>query len=465
MTEINPAKQALPWLTALAMFMQALDGTILNTALPAIANDFGQSSLEMQSVIVSYTVTLAILIPLSGWLADKYGTRKIFTLSVIIFTLGSLFCGLSYDLTALVISRIIQAIGGAMMVPVARLAILYSYPKSQLLRVMNFITIPGLVGQVIGPSLGGFLSDNYSWHWIFLINLPIGCIGYFIATKKMPNLSKKVHKFDSLGLFYISAIIVALTLIMEFLSIGFTQWSIISITLLVTIICIICYIKHSKKTTNPIIDLNLFKIDTLRIGLLGNLFTRLGIGGMPLLLPLMLQVGYGHSASVSGMLLIPSAIANVIAKSFVVPLVRKYGYKTVLISNTLILAFIIAMFSLTNSQTPLIYFVPLLVVFGAANSIQMSAMNTITIADLTNDNVSSGNSLLAIMQQLSNSFGVSIAALLLSFITQINLFDKDVSSAFKFTFIIIGIITALSCFIFMKLNKNAGSDLSGHLEK
>ena len=462
---INPSKQVLPWLTALAMFMQALDGTILNTALPTIAVDFNQSSLEMQSVIVSYTITLAILIPLSGWLADKFGTKNIFSLSVIVFTIGSVLCAFSYNLPQLIGSRVIQAIGGAMMVPVARLAILYTYPKSQLLQVMNFVTIPGLVGQVIGPTLGGFLSDNYSWHWVFLINIPIGIIGVYLSQKKMPNFSKPVQKFDIVGLLYISIFIVSLTIIMELLSIGLTQWMILLLTALLSLISVLLYVKHSKKTQKPIINLNLFKVDTLRIGLLGNLFTRLGVGGMPLMLPLMLQVGYGHSASLAGLLLIPAALANVFAKSLVVPLVKKYGYRNILIVNTLVLGITIASFSLTNSTTPLMYFIPLLVIFGAANSIQMSSMNTITISDLSNETASDGNSLLAIMQQLSNSFGVSIAALILSLMKNVINEENNISLAFTYTFIVIGLITAVSAYIFTRFDKNAGSDLSGHIEK
>ncbi|UYW02608.1 DHA2 family efflux MFS transporter permease subunit [Flavobacterium agricola] len=459
--DFNPAKEVLPWLTALAFFMQALDGTILNTALPAIAKDFNQSSLQMQSVVISYTVTLAILIPLSGWLSDRYGTKKIFTLSVVLFTFGSVLCAFSYDIFNLVCARIIQAAGGAMMVPVARLAILYTYPKNQLLRVMNFITIPGLVGQVVGPSLGGFLSDYYSWHWVFLINIPIGIIGVVLTQKKMPNITKPVGKFDGLGLLYISTTIVALTVIMELISLGITKWTYLTGAILLTFIAIILYIKRSRKHPKPIIDLTLFKVDTLRIGLLGNLFTRLGVGGMPFLLPLLLQVGYGHSAAISGLMLIPSALANMLAKYAVVPLIQRFGYRTVLITNTLILAFIITSFSLTDKSTPLLYFIPLMLFFGSANSIQMSSMNTITIADLNNDTASSGNSLLAIMQQLSNSFGVSIAALILSLMPSFSATTMSTADAFKYTFITIGVITALSSLVFGNLKPTAGSDLSG----
>lgn len=461
-TENSPYKN-LPWLAAMSIFMQSLDATILNTSLPSIAKDMDYSPLEMQSIIVSYTLTLAIFIPLSGWLSDKFGTKKIFTIAVSIFTVGSLLCAISPSLTTLILSRIIQAIGGSMMVPVARLAILYAFPKSQLLRVMNFMTIPGLIGPVIGPSLGGYLSDNLSWHWIFLVNIPIGILGIFLARKIMPNFTNKVGKFDSVGLLYFSLALVLLTLVMELSSVGITSLTLATVLVGLTLIFFILYIKHSKKTDSPIINLNLFKIRTLKIGLSGSLFTRLGISGIPFLLPLMLQVGFGYSASTAGLLLIPSAVSNVLIKPFVVPLVQKLGYRKVLISNTLIMAAIISVFSFATKETPIIYFIILMIIYGAANSIQMASMNTISLSDLDNDTASSGNSLLAIMQQLSMSFGISVAALILSYFKNVSGFlEGDTTSAFKHTFIALGILTAVSTIVFTKLKNSDGHLMSGN---
>lgn len=458
----NTAYKYLPWLAAMAIFMQSLDGTILITSLPSIAKDMNYSPLEMQSIIVSYTLTLAIFIPLSGWLSDKFGTKKIFSFAVAVFTLGSLFCAISPDLTTLVISRIIQAIGGSMMVPVARLAILYAYPKNQLLKVINFMTIPGLIGPVIGPSLGGYLSDHYSWHWIFLVNLPIGILGIILTQKIMPNFTNKVGKFDLVGLLYFSLALVIFTFLLELSSVGISSLTLVSVLLGLSILFFIIYIKHSKKTKDPIIDLGLFRIRTLRIGLSGSLFTRLGISGIPFLLPLMLQVGFGYSATIAGLMLLPSALSNVLIKPFVVPLVQKIGYRNVLISNTLILAVIILTISLATKETPLFYFVILMVIYGAVNSIQMASMNTISLSDLDNETASSGNSLLAIMQQLSMSFGISAAALSLSFFKNYSGFiEGDTITAFKYSFIALGILTALSTIVFTKLKKNDGNLLSG----
>jgi EmrB/QacA subfamily drug resistance transporter len=455
-------KSFLPWIAALAFFMQALDGTILNTALPSIARDLGYPPLAMQSVIVSYTLTLALLIPLSGWLSDRFGTRVIFIVAVALFTIGSLCCAISSNLPQLLLSRILQGIGGSMMVPVARLTVLYVYPKKFILRVMNFITIPGLVGPVIGPSLGGWLVELASWHWIFLINIPIGILGIWLAYYAMPNIKKMVGLFDTLGFILFSGALSIFTLCMEIGSTGKVDSLYLFLFFVIALLLIVLYIFHAQRVNNPLINLKLFKIRTLKIGLIGNLVTRLGIGGMPLMLPLMFQVGFGYSAATAGMILIPSALANLISKPLVVPLIKRFGHKRTLLTNTMALALIISLFALPNADTPLIYLMPLLLLYGMISSVQFTTMNTISIADLDASNSSSGNSVIAVMQQLSISFGISISALLLLNMQHI---QPDVGNAvaFKYTFIALGIITAISSLIFTTLKATDGSQLSGHV--
>ena len=463
MIKENPSvyEKYLPLVTAVAMFMQSLDGTILNTSLPSIAADMSYSPLEMQSVIVSYTLTLALFIPLSGWLSDKYGTKKMFILAVALFTLGSVFCALSVNLLTLNLSRILQAIGGSMMVPIARLAILYQYPRSELLKIMNYITIPGLLGLVVGPSLGGFLSDNISWHWIFLVNLPVGFLGIAMAWKIMPNYKNTIGKFDFLGLIYFSLALVFITLAMELSSVGINHYTVVLALVLLAGILFVLYYKHFKKTAKPIIDLNLFKIRTLRIGLTGSLITRFGISGLPFLLPLMMQVAFGFSASKAGMMLLPSALTTIAVKPWIVKLVKHFGYRKILISNTLFLAVIIFIFSFMEKETPLMYYIFLMIAYGAFTSIQMTAMNTISLADLTDDQASGGNSLLTIMQQLSISFGISIAALILAFFKDhMDFYQGDLVTTFHYTLITLAVLTALSSLTFTKLKPGDGEKLS-----
>ncbi len=453
----------LPWLAAMAMFMQSLDATILNTALPTIAKDLNHSPLSMQAVVVSYALTLALLIPVSGWLSDKYGTKRIFSIAVFLFTLGSLSCALSTTYSFLVYSRILQAIGGSMMVPVSRLALLYAYPKSKLLSVMNFVTMPGLVGPLIGPLLGGWIVDVSTWHWIFLINIPIGVVGLFFAQYVMPNFTRGGKNFDIIGFILFSSAIIGLSLFLEIGEDSSISWWVILCILGLAVLFGGLYILYARRVNYPLINLNLFSIRTLRIGLLGNLLTRLGIGSVPFLLPQMLQIAFLHTSTESGLIMMVSAISTIIAKSQVVRLVHRFGYKNILIVNTIILGFVIAMFALPDKTTPLYLLIPILVMYGGVNSIQMSSMNTISLADLTPDVASGGNSLLAITQQLSMSFGVSVGALILRTTESANwLTGGDIESSFRYTFLILGVITLLASGVFSQLKNNDGEQMSGH---
>jgi EmrB/QacA subfamily drug resistance transporter len=451
------AVHLLPWVTAVAMFIQSLDGTILNTSLPSIARDMAYSPTQMHSVIVTYTLTLAMFIPLSGWLADKFGTRTMFMIAVGLFVTGSLLCALSVDLTTFNLARVVQAIGASMMVPVARLAILYQYPKKELLKTMNFITVFGLLGMVVGPSLGGFLSDNFSWHWIFLVNVPIGIIGISMAYKIMPNFKHAVGRFDFRGLIYFSLALIFITMVLELIGRGRMHIMLILGLLFLSGLLSVFYFIHYKKTEKPIIDLRLLNIRTLKIGLTGSLITRLGIGGLPLLLPLMLQTSFGYSASVSGLLLLPSALANVAIKPFMVRIIKFMGYRNVLISNTIMLGVILIVLGFVEKETPLGYYIVLMVFYGIFTSIQMSAMNTITLSDLDQNTASGGNTMLVIMQQLSVSFGVSVASLVLS-LFQSGIFEMNTKHAFQYTFITLAIFTIFSSITFSRLSKTDGEE-------
>ncbi len=451
----------LPWLGAMAIFMQALDATILNTSLPTIAKELGKSPLEIQSIIVAYTLTIALLIPLSGWLSDKYGTKKVFQSAILIFTLGSTLCAFATTLPFLVISRVIQAIGGSMMVPVVRLAILYAYPKSELLKVINFITIPGLIGPLLGPTIGGILVETLSWHWIFIVNIPFGIVALWMTTFAIPDFKHPVFKFDIRGLILFSGGVTVLTLIMELTSSRVIGLQTVIALTLVSAFLIGLYIYHAKHKQHPLIDLNLFNIRTLRIGIIGNLITRLGIGGMPFLIPLLLQVGYGYSATVAGLIMIPSATSNIIAKSFVVPIVNKFGYRNTLISNTITLGLIICMFFFLESKSPIYYIIPLMVLNGFFSSIQFTAMNTLSLADLDENTSSEGNSLLSVTQQLSLTFGISVAALILGVFRQAGFVNGVEVQAFRYSFLTMGVMTILSTYIFFKLRESDGASMSG----
>ena len=458
MTEMKARSMAgLPWIAAMAFFMQALDATILNTALPAIAHSLNRSPLAMQSAIISYTLTVAMLIPVSGWLADRFGTRRIFMLAVSLFTLGSLACALSTSLSELVIFRIIQGVGGAMMMPVARLALLRAYPRSELLPVLNFVTMPGLIGPILGPVLGGVFVTWATWHWIFLINIPIGVAGLLYARKYMPNFTTPRRRFDLSGFLLFGFSLVLFSIGMELLGEQIVASWIALMVVLFSLLLLLAYIRHAHKHPTPLISLSLFKTRTFSVGIAGNLATRLGTGCIPFLMPLMLQVGFGYPALVAGCIMAPTAIGSILAKSTVTQVLRRLGYRKTLVSVTLFIGVMIAQFAFQSPTMPVWLLILPLFVLGMAMSTQFTSMNTITLADLTDDNASGGNSLLAVTQQLSISLGVAVSAAVLR--SYQSLEGASTIDQFHYTFISMGVITVISALMFMLLKAKDGRNL------
>ncbi|EDU8193618.1 DHA2 family efflux MFS transporter permease subunit [Salmonella enterica subsp. diarizonae] len=443
----------LPWIAAMAFFMQALDATILNTALPAIAHSLNRSPLAMQSAIISYTLTVAMLIPVSGWLADRFGTRHVFMIAVSLFTLGSLACALSSSLSELVIFRVVQGVGGAMMMPVARLALLRAYPRSELLPVLNFVTMPGLVGPILGPVLGGVLVTWASWHWIFLINIPIGVIGILYARKYMPNFTTPRRKFDMTGFFLFGLSLVLFSSGMELFGEKIVATWIASAIIFCSIVLLLAYIRHARRHPTPLISLSLFN----SVGIAGNLATRLGTGCVPFLMPLMLQVGFGYPALIAGCMMAPTALGSIIAKSTVTQVLRRLGYRKTLVGITVFIGLMIAQFSFQSPAMSIWMLVLPLFILGMAMSTQFTAMNTITLADLTDDNASSGNSVLAVTQQLSISLGVAISAAVLRIYE--GFAGTSTVEQFHYTFITMGAITIVSALMFMLLRAKDGNNL------
>ncbi|APG20641.1 MULTISPECIES: multidrug transporter subunit MdtD [Kosakonia] len=458
MTEKKARSMAgLPWIAAMAFFMQALDATILNTALPAIAQSLGRSPLAMQSTIISYTLTVAMLIPMSGWLADRFGTRRVFMLAVSLFTLGSLACALSNSLSMLVVFRVIQGIGGAMMMPVARLALLRAYPRSELLPVLNFVTMPGLVGPILGPVLGGVLVTWASWHWIFLINIPIGIAGLFYARKYMPNFTTPRRSFDMGGFFLFGLSLVLFSSGMELFGEKLVASWIAFAIILSGLGLLWAYVRHARRHPAPLISLNLFNTRTFSVGIAGNIASRLGTGCVPFLMPLMLQVGFGYPALIAGCMMAPTALGSILAKSTVTQILRWFGYRKTLVGITLFIGLMIAQFALQTPAMAVWMLVLPLFILGMAMSTQFTSMNTITLADLTDENASSGNSVLAVTQQLSISLGVAVSAAVLRFYEG---FDSiNTVEQFHYTFITMGAITLLSALVFMLLKAKDGRNL------
>jgi len=462
MSEIQTAgnvKKILPFVLGTAIFMQMLDSTILNTSLPSIAKDLNESALNMQNAIISYVLTLALFMPVSGFLADKFGTKKVFIVSLVLFSMGSLFCSLSQNLTHLVFSRVIQGIGGSLMTPVGKLALIRTFDKNELLQAMNYAIIPALIGPVLGPLVGGYMVDYLSWHWIFLINIPIGIIGIVLGWLYMPNYTSTIIDFDLKGFLIFASASLSLSISLELLG-NTGNTTPILIIFLLGFLMLYFYYRHARTDNNPIFPLSLFKVRTFRVGIVGNLATRLGISSIPLLLPLMIQIAYGQTAVTSGWIVAPMALTAMFGKSAVIKILNKFGYKATLMTNTFIIGSLICCLAIPGIHSSIYWFIPIIAVLGFFNSIQFTSMNTISIADLRTYHTSSGNSLVSVNQQLAIGFGIAFGLIVLKiFEGDTKLIHNEVHNAFRYTFLLVGGLTIFSGLVFRRLHFRDGDNL------
>lgn len=445
------SRNTLLWLVAIGFFMETLDSTIVNTAIPTMALDLGVIPLQMQSVVISYTLTLAVFIPASGWLTDRFGIRRVYLSAIIIFTFGSLLCALSPTLSILVFARILQAAGGSMLLPVGRLAVLRAFPGERYLPALSFVTMPALIGPLIGPTLGGLISEKLSWHWIFLVNIPIGILGCFATYKAMPadDYIRK-RSFDFLGFLQMAIFMVCVSLALEGMTFNRITPSLGYFLFIFGIAALAAYIIRAHKTPNPLISLKLFQTRSFSVGILGNIFSRLGSTSITFLLPLFMQLCLGLSPLESGLAMLPIAIAAILAKRLVSPMVQLLGYKKFLIANTFLVGASISSFTfLETSETQYLRFI-LFFLFGIFNSMQFTAMNTLTMKDLTREVSSHGNTLFSIVQMMAMSFSVGIAGSLIHALME----ERSKIEAFHLTFICMGALTWTSAWIFFQIGRN-----------
>jgi EmrB/QacA subfamily drug resistance transporter len=442
------------WLVGVGFFMQTLDSTIVNTALPSMARSLGESPLRMESVVVAYTLTMAMVIPASGWIADRFGLRTTFLAAIILFVAGSIACASSSTLDALVGARVLQGMGGAMLLPVGRLSVLRTFPRQRLLEAMSFVAIPGLLGPLVGPTLGGWLTQVASWHWIFLVNVPVGIAGAIATRRYMPEgRVSDLARFDIAGYGLLTFGMVAISMALQGLgSFGMRQATVL-VLLIGGFAGIVAYWLHASRRADALFSPELFSVPTFRVGLLGNLFARIGVGAMPYLIPLLLQVSLGYSPLEAGMMLLPVSAANLGTKRFVMRIVMRYGYRRVLICNTLSLGATMACFGAFFAAAPLAIKFIMLAALGAQNSLQYSAMNTVVLKDLGAGQASGGNSLLSMTQMLAMSLGVTAAGALLAGFSDLfgHATPVQTLSSFRATLACIGALTAASGWIFWQL--------------
>jgi EmrB/QacA subfamily drug resistance transporter len=463
-TPTDAAKRLLPWLVAVAFFMESLDTTILNTAVPAISAALGVAPLSMKAVLASYTLSLAVFIPISGWMADRFGTRRVFASAIGIFTLGSFLCGIAGNIHILVACRILQGVGGAMMVPVGRLTLVRTFAKSELVRTMSFVSIPALIAPMLGPIAGGLIVHYLHWRFIFFVNIPVGIAGLILVHIHLPDYREKnTPPLDIVGLILFGSGIGLLSYVLEIFGEHTLSATEMSVLLVTSLILLAGYGVHARTLAFPLLQLKLFSIRTFRAAAGGGFYTRIGIGGIPFLLPLLYQVGLGFTPIQSGLLIMPQALAAMCTKPIMPWLLRRVGYRGVLISNTVILGVLLLLFATIGLQTPVWMIVLLAFFYGAFTSLQYTSMNTLVYADITEKDTSSASSIASTMQQMSISFGVAAAGLTTAlFVPSEHSSPIQMIHGIHKALIALGILTITSTIVFRSLKSGDGDDVSQH---
>jgi EmrB/QacA subfamily drug resistance transporter len=454
----------LPLIVACALFMENTDSTVIATSLPVIAQSLGEDPIALKLALTSYLVSLAVFIPISGWMADRYGARTIFRAALAVFMLGSVLCALSNSLGAFVGARFVQGMGGAMMVPVGRLVILRSVSKAELVGALAYLTVPALVGPVVGPPLGGFITTYFDWRWIFFINIPIGIVGIVLASLFFEDVREEdVAPLDIRGFllsaFGFASLMLGLAtggrhLVPEAVSYGCVAAGIASL---------VAYWFHSRRVAHPVLNLSLLKIPTYRIGVVGGSIFRTGIGAIPFLLPLMLQLGFGLDALQSGLITFVSAAGALLMKTAAKTILARYGFRRVLTVNAVVGAAFLAASGLFTPSTPHWIMLCVLLVGGCFRSLQFTGINALSYADISNRDMSGATSLSSVAQQLSLSMGVTIGAFALEAANLVHGGGALGAADFWPAFVLVGLISASSVLMMARLAPDAGAEVSGHI--
>jgi EmrB/QacA subfamily drug resistance transporter len=458
-------KRMLPWLVAVAFFMESLDTTILNTALPTMAAALHVAPLSMKSVLTSYTLSLAVFIPLSGWVADRFGTRAVFSSAIGIFMLGSLLCGVSNDIRVLVGCRILQGCGGAMMVPVGRLTMVHAFAKSELVRAMSFVAIPALIGPMIGPLAGGLIVAFLHWRMIFFVNLPIGLVGLFLVYRHLPDYrAARTDRLDWVGLLLFGSGVGLLSYVLEIFGEHTLNAGQSGALLALATAGILGYVRHAIRAAHPLLRIGLLRIRTLRVAVSGSFVTRLGVGGMPFLLPLLYQVGLGYSPIQSGLFILPQSIAAISLKMTMPMILTRLGYRRVLLTNTVLLGLLMGLFATIGPQTSVFVICLQATAFGFLSSLQFTSMNTLVYADIQEADTSMASTIASTLQQMSMSFGVAAASLTTAVFIPDRLHSdpRQMIHGIHLAFLVLGGLTVLSSAVFAELREEDGDSVSRH---
>lgn len=454
-------KHIILLLVAFAMFMETMDTTILNTAIPVMAQSLQVNPVDLKLALISYLLSLAVFIPISGWIADKFGFKKVFLFALFIFTLSSIWCGFTNSLTELIIARIFQGLGGSLTMPVGRLIILRAYDRQELLSKMSIVVMVGAMGMMLGPVLGGFITTHFSWRWIFWVNAPIGFLTMILSWYLLPHFpTYPVLPLDKLGFALFGTGLAALTFGLSAISESEIDNMYSILTIIISVILLLLYAKYTSKKRNAVVKLELLRERTFLVSIIGNLLARFGFGGLPFLLPLLLQIPLGFSPQLSGLLLAPTALGVLMVKPLSVVVLRALGYKKLLIMNTLFVALSIESFVLIHQEISIYLIAILTFIFGLLISLQYTGMNSLAYAKISEENMSAASSIVSTIQQLAQSFGVAVTAIFIKFFAA-SLPPKTSLTVrvFHNTLTTMSLLTLLSILIFLTLKKDDGREL------
>ena len=461
----NRRSRMLPLIIGSALFMQTLDSTIIANALPAMARSLGENPLTLNLAITCYLLTSAVFLPISGWAADRFGARVVFRAAIILFAVSSLFCGLSQSLWELIAARMVQGMAGAMIMPVGRLVLLRTVPKAELVRALAYLTMPAMLGPVLGPPLGGFIVTFGSWRWIFYLNVPLGILGVVLSSLYVPNIKEAItQRLDVRG-FVLTGFGLA-ALVYGFENIGRDVLPPVAVTglFLIGALSLTAYVLHARRTPDAILDLSVLRLKSYRASTLGGLFSRLSIGASPFLIALLLQLGFGLDAFRAGLISFAGAAGALAMKTTARPILARFGFRRVLLVNSVISAVFLGVCALFRPSTPYVVMGLVLLVGGFFRSLQFTALNALAYADVEQERMSRASSLASMIQQLSQSIGVGLAAILLHATLAMHHTKVLTPGVIAPAFGVIALISLGSIFFFWRLPANAGAEVSGRAE-
>jgi EmrB/QacA subfamily drug resistance transporter len=458
-----PTTRTLTLVVASALFMESLVSTVIATALAAMAADLQVDPLTLKLAFTAYYVALAIFIPVSGWCADRFGARTVFALSIGVFTAASVCCALAWSLPSLIAGRFLQGVGGAMMLPVGRLILLRVIPKRDMVSAMAWLSIPTLFAPIMGPPVGGFITTYYHWRGIFWLNVPVGLAGLALAWTLVPQVKAEVLRPMDWPGFFLTGLGLSLAIFGFTLAGSRSGSGMLAGEMTVAgLVLLAIYVRHARRSAHPILDLSLLRIATFRLSMAAGVLFRLSVGALPFLLPLMLQVGFGMSAFESGTLTFASAVGAMTMKLTAGPILRRWGFRTVLCANALVSSALIGACALFTATTPGLLVMCVLLVGGFFRSLQFTSLNTLGYADVEPAQMSQATSLVGVTQQLSLAGGVAVAALLLETARHAGSRADLVAADFQHAFVAVGLLSALSLLFYLRLAPDAGAEVSGH---